>query len=47
MQINPLLNTIPEHDLYLFKLDLTPENLDKFRGIRYVIMQGSSKRAAV
>ncbi len=47
MQINPLLNKTPEHDLYLFKLELTPENLDKFRGIRYVIMQGSSKRAAV
>lgn len=47
MQINPLLNETPEHDLYLFKLELTPENLDKFRGIRYVIMQGSSKRAAV
>lgn len=46
MRINPFLKEIDEKFLYLFQLELTPENLDKFRDIRYVIMQGSSKRAA-
>lgn len=47
MQINPLLNQNPEQFLYLFNLELTPENLDKFKNIRYVVMQGSSKRSAL
>ncbi len=47
MQINPLLNQTPEKFLYLFNLELTPENLDKFKNIRYVVMQGSSKRSAL
>lgn len=47
MRINPLLSNITESFLYLFQLDLNEVNLDKFRGIKYVIMQGSSKRAAV
>lgn len=47
MQINPLLNQTPEQFLYLFNLELTPENLDKFKNIRYVVMQGSSKRSAL
>lgn len=47
MQINPLLDQNPEQFLYLFNLELTPANLDKFRNIRYVIMQGSSKRSAL
>ena len=45
MKINPLLKT--EEFLFLLNLPLTEENLAKFRGIRYVIMQGSSKRSAV
>jgi len=47
MQINPLLDQNPEQFLYLFNLELTPANLDKFKNIRYVIMQGSSKRSAL
>lgn len=47
MRINPLLSNIKEDFLYLFQLDLNEANLDKFRGIKYVIMQGSSKRASI
>lgn len=47
MKINPLLATKKEDFLYLFNLPLNERTLEKFRGIRYVIMQGSSKRAAV
>jgi uridine phosphorylase len=45
MKINPLLT--PESFLYLFNLPLTEENLAKFASIRYVLMQGSAKRAEV
>lgn len=47
MRINPNLANINEKYLYLLQLDLTEENLEKFKNVRYVIMQGSSKRAAV
>lgn len=47
MKINPLLTTKSEDFLYLFNLPLNEQTLEQFRGIRYVVMQGSSKRAAV
>lgn len=47
MRINPLLDKSHEDFLYLFKLRLTKEVLDKFTGISTVIMQGSSKRAEI
>lgn len=45
MRINPFLHKRQETSLYLFNLELNPTTLDKFKNIKYVIMQGSSKRA--
>jgi uridine phosphorylase len=46
MRINPLLKELNESFLYSLQLELTEDNLAKFADIKYVIMQGSSKRAA-
>ena len=46
MKINPILANSSEK-LISFDIKLDQQTLDKFSGIRYVIMQGSSKRAEV
>jgi uridine phosphorylase len=46
MNLNNLLNTsISENYLYNLNLTLTEAELSKFRGIKYVCMQGSGERA--
>lgn len=45
MQINQLLNNLHEKYLYLLELELTPEVINSFAGVHYVLMQGSSNRA--
>ncbi len=48
MKINPILKTIPEtSNLYHLGINLTQQELDKFRNIKFVIMQGSPQRTEV
>ena len=47
MKINPILENNPEKHLYLFDIELNQQTLERFSGINYVIMQGSSKRSEV
>lgn len=44
MQLNPLLNNLQEKSLGLFHLILDQQTIDKFKNIKYVILQGSTIR---
>ncbi len=45
MKVNSRLDLNQERYLYLLELELTPQVLDSFKGVRFVMMQGSNTRA--
>lgn len=45
MRVNKLLRHTQENYLYILELDLTPDILEAFKGIHYVLLQGSNDRA--